>query len=73
MPNEDEILSFSRMIEQFAYNESINILDAIIHYCEESTLEYDTASDLISSALKEKIRVECVDMNLIKKESSLYD
>lgn len=73
MPNEDEILSFSRMIEQFADNERIDILGAIVHYCEESKLEYDTASDLISSALKEKIRVQCVDVNLIRKESSLYD
>ena len=71
MPNEDEILSFSRHMEQIANDEHIDILDAITHYCEESKLEFDTAADLVSSALKEKIREQAIAMNLIRKESSL--
>jgi len=71
MPNEDEILSFSRHMEQIANDEHIDILDAIAHYCEESQLEFDTAADLVSSALKEKIREQAIAMNLIRKESSL--
>ena len=71
MPNEDEILSFSRMIEQLAKDERIEILDAVAHYCEESKLECEMAAMLISSALKEKIRDEAIALNLIRKEPSL--
>jgi len=71
MPNEDEILSFSRHMEQIAKDEHVDILDAITHYCEESLLEYDTAAALVSSSLKDKIREQAIAMNLIRKESSL--
>lgn len=71
MPNEDEILLFSRMIEGLAKNAHITLLEAIEHYCEESGLEEDVASTLVSRALKEKLREECVERNLLKKESSL--
>lgn len=46
-------------------------MDAIVHHCEQTGMELDVASSLISSALKEKIREEAQDLNLLKKTSKL--
>jgi len=46
-------------------------MDSIIQYCEDTGLEVDVASTLISSALKSKIREEAQSLNLLKKTSRL--
>jgi hypothetical protein len=46
-------------------------VDAIVSYCEQTGLEIDLASSLISAALKAKIREESQDLNLLKKSSKL--
>lgn len=71
MPHEDEILTFSRLIEQTSLDERIDLLDSICHHCEQTGLEFEIASSLISQALKDKIREQSIIMNLIKRESCL--
>lgn len=71
MPSEDEILTFSRMIEQLSKDEKIDLIDSICHHCAETELEFEVASTLISQALKEKIREQSIALNLIRKESCL--
>ena len=71
MPTKDEIKKFSSMIEELAKNLKCTRMDAILHHCEESGLEIEVASTLISSALKSKITEEAMDSNLIKRGSQL--
>lgn len=47
----------------------INYIDAVIHYCKENDIDIESASKLISKPLKEKIRVDAVRLNFIKKTS----
>ena len=65
-----EIL-ISRLIEQTAIDEKIDLLDSICHHCEETGLEFEIASSLISQSLKDKIREQSIALNLIKRESCL--
>ena len=44
----------------------ITYMDAILWYCEENKIEVETVGRLISTALKEKIQVECTTANLLK-------
>ena len=70
-PSSEEIQNFSQMIESLASNLNLSRLDAIIHHCNQSGLELEVASTLISRGLKEKIREESVNENLLKKSSTL--
>jgi len=71
MPTKNEISEFSLMIEESARTNKTTRVDAIVSYCEQTGLEIDLASSLISAALKAKIREESQDLNLLKKSSKL--
>ena len=71
MPTKNEISEFSDKIVEIAEETGMTMMDSIVHYCEETGLEIDVASTLISSALKSKIREEAQSLNLLKKTSRL--
>jgi hypothetical protein len=71
MPTKNEISEFSEKIIEIAQETGMTMMDSILHYCEETGLEIDVASTLISSALKSKIREEAQELNLLKKTARL--
>lgn len=71
MPKIEEVQKFSRMIEELSSGLGLTRMEAILHHCEESGLEIEIASTLISSALKSKITEEAIDSNLIRRGSQL--
>ena len=71
MPTKNEISEFSTKIAEMAEESNLSIMDAIVGYCEQTGMEIDVASTLISSALKSKIREEAQELNLLKKSSRL--
>ena len=71
MPTKNEISEFSTKILELVEQENISIMDAIVGYCENTGMEIDVASTLISSSLKAKIREEAQELNLLKKSSKL--
>ena len=71
MPTKNQISEFSDLINEIAVRESMTRMEAIIHHCEQTGLEVDVASTLVSSALKSKIREEAQELNLLKKTARL--
>jgi Phage late-transcription coactivator len=71
MPTKNEISEFSDLINELASSQNMTRIEAIVHHCEQTGLEIDVASTLISSALKSKIREEAQEANLLKKISKL--
>jgi len=71
MPTTDEIIKFSSFIEKFAEESKTSIMDSIITYCEKNSMEIETASSLISETLKQKIRNEAQELNLLSKANTL--
>lgn len=71
MPTKNEISEFSDLINKLAEELSLTRMDAIIHHCEQTGMEVDVASTLVSSALKSKIREEAQELNLLKKTARL--
>lgn len=71
MPTKTEINDFSELISNLSYTMGGTHMDAIIHHCEQTGMEVDVASTLISSALKAKIREEAQELNLLKKSAKL--
>lgn len=71
MPKVEEIQKFSKMIEELATRLGLTRMEAILHHCEETGLEVEIASTLISSALKSRITEEAINDNLIKRGNQL--
>jgi hypothetical protein len=62
---------FSMHIEREAVRRKIGYMETLVDYCEENDIDTASMSGLISSSLKEKIRAEAEEMNLLKKTSKL--
>ena len=61
---------FSQIIEDLVKNnKDMNYIDAVIHYCEENSLEVESISKLVSKPLKEKIKCEAITLNFLKRTS----
>jgi len=80
MPNQkaiDEALNakfiskdkFASDIEALVLKSNLNYIDAIVQYCEHNEIELDTVNKLVSKPLKEKLKVEAMDLNFLKRTS----
>ena len=66
MPTKTEINDFSVMIDELAEILNLSRMETIVHHCEQTGMEIELASSLISTALKAKIREEAEELNLLK-------
>ena len=44
-------------------------IDAIVFFCEENGVDIESVPKLISKPLKEKLKAEAMDLNLLKRTS----
>jgi len=56
---------FSLEIEKIVKEKKISYMDAVLWYCEQNDIDPGTVSSLVSKSLKEKIKVEAVDLRLL--------
>ena len=57
---------FSLKIENIVKEKSISHMDAVLWYCKENGIDEGTVSNLISKSLKEKIKAEAINANMLK-------
>lgn len=60
---------FSQEVERIAVENSMNYIDAILHYCEKNEIEIESVPKLISKPLKEKLKFDAQKLNYMKKTS----
>lgn len=61
---------FTEEIESIAHeNKGMKYIDAIIHFCEQNNLDVESIPKLISKPLKEKLKCEAMELNLLKRTS----
>ena len=56
---------FSLTIEKIVRDDKLSYIDAITWWCEENEMEVETAAKLLSPLIKEKMFVQCQDLNLL--------
>ena len=61
---------FSLKIEKLAKEKRCSLMDAILEFCKENDLDPGTIGKLISKSLKEKIKVDAINLRLLKNSSS---
>lgn len=70
MPNKEEITTFSLNIETIVKEKKVTYMDAILLYCDNTGLEIELASKLVSGALKSKIKVEAEELHFLPKSNT---
>ena len=61
---------FAEEIEKLVLaNKEMNYIDAIVHFCEQNSLDLESVPKLISKPLKEKIKCDALELNFMKKTS----
>ena len=55
-------------IEEMVYELDISYMDAIVHYCDKTGMEIETAAKLLNQKIKETIASEASDLNLMKEK-----
>lgn len=60
-------------ITEFCNNNSISLIEGIIHYCERHNLEVEYIASLVKkdSIMKAKLSLEAQKLNIIKREVQL--
>jgi len=61
---------FSLKIEEIVKQKRCSYMDAVILFCNETEIDTGTIKPLISKSLKEKIKLEAIDLKLLKEKSS---
>ena len=61
---------FSLKIESIVRQKRISYMDAILEFCKETDVDPGTIGKLVSKSLKEKLKVEALDLKLLKGSNS---
>ena len=61
---------FTQEIESLVQEtKSMTYIDAIIHFCEQNSIDLESVPKLIPKPLKEKIKYEASELNFLKRSS----
>ena len=62
--------NFAEEIEKIAHeNKDMSYIDAIVFFCEKNSVDIESIPKLMSKPLKEKLKCEAMELNLLKKTS----
>ena len=50
-------------------NANMNYIEAIIHFCDQNSIDLESVPKLISTPLKEKIKFDATELNFLKRTS----
>ena len=61
---------FAQEIETLVQvNKDMNYIDAIIHFCDQNSIDLESVPKLIPKPLKEKLKYEASELNFLKRSS----
>jgi len=63
--------SFSRMVEQFVYENDISYMDAIVHLCEENKMEVEDTKKFLNPSIVGQLEAEARSLNFLPKLNTL--
>jgi hypothetical protein len=63
----EKFLCQSKFAQDIEHLVMINYIEAIVTYCEENGIEFESVSKLIPKPLKEKLKSEATQLNFLKK------
>lgn len=64
---------FAMMIEDLAKTEKLSYVDAVLQYCADNFIEPHEIAKMIDGSLKDKMRSNFVEMEMLKKTAVLAE
>jgi len=64
-------VTLQKKIEDIVNQKKVSYLDAMLIFCEENMVDIEDIASLVSSNLKEKIRLDAQEEGLMKRTSKL--
>ena len=61
---------FSIHVEKQAKETQVSCMDVLVEYCIKRDLDIESVATIITSSLKEKIKAEAEQLNMLKKRGS---
>lgn len=61
---------FSQHIEKQVLRTGLSHMDVLVDYCERNEIEIESVNKLLSTSLKEKIKNEALNLNMLKEKKS---
>lgn len=74
MTLEDQFLTkpkFSKLVEETVSTKKLSYMDAIIHICEENSIELEEVRKFISPIIKDKLEAEARKLNYLPRTNEL--
>ena len=74
MTLEDQFLTkpkFSKLVEETVLTKKLSYMDAIIHICEENSIELEEVRKFISPIIKDKLEAEARKLNYLPRTNEL--
>ena len=60
---------FTQDVEQLVLSTELNYIEALVSYCEENNIEFESVGKLIAKPLKDKLKAEATELNYLKRTS----
>ena len=60
---------FAEDVEALVLSTDMNYIDAIVHFCEQNSIDLESVPKLIPKPLKEKIKYQAQELNFLKRTS----
>ena len=61
---------FAQEIESLVNTgDGMSYIDAVVHFCDNNSIDVESVPKLISKPLKEKLKYEAMELNFLKKSS----
>ena len=60
---------FTQDVEQLVLTTELNYIEALVSYCEDNNIEFESVGKLISKPLKDKLKAEATELNYLKRTS----
>lgn len=64
-------LKFAKMIENSVVTQKLSYMDAVIHLCDENSVELEEVKKFISPVIKQKIEAEAMRLNFLPRGNTL--
>jgi hypothetical protein len=63
---------FTKMVEKTVVEYRLSYIDAIVHLCDDNSIEMEDVAKFISPIIKDKIQAEAMRLNLLPKANTLF-
>ena len=60
---------FTQDVEQLVLTTELNYIEALVSYCEDNNIEFESVGKLIAKPLKDKLKAEATELNYLKRTS----